>query len=89
MTAHWGAEYRGSEPLLWNGRPVVAVDMKSFEENNWGLGTSIKAGLEFGHPNPGQRRVRVMAEWYNGFDQHGQFYNNKVDYYGMGVSLGF
>jgi hypothetical protein len=30
-----------------------------------------------------------MAEWYKGFDPHGQFYNNKVEYYGMGVALGF
>ena len=65
------------------------MDMKSLEEHNWSIDTSVKAGLEFGHPNPGQRRLRIMAEWYKGFDPHGQFYNNKVEYYGMGVSLGF
>ena len=89
MSAHWGIEYRGSKPLVWNGRPIVGVDMKSFEEHNWSIDTSVKAGLEFGHPNPGQRRLRLMAEWYKGFDPHGQFYNNKVEYYGLGVSLGF
>jgi hypothetical protein len=89
LSAHWGIEYRGSDPLLWNGRPVVGVDMKSLEEHDWDIDTSIKAGLEFGHPNPGQRRLRVMAEWYQGFDPHGQFYTNKVDYLGLGVSLGF
>jgi hypothetical protein len=89
MSAHWGIEYRGSKPLVWSGRPIVGVDMKSFEEHNWAINTSIKAGLEFGHPNPGQRRLRLMAEWYKGFDPRGQFYKNKVEYYGMGVSLGF
>jgi hypothetical protein len=89
MSAHWGLEHRGSKPLVWNGRPIGGVDMKSFEEHNWAIDTSVKAGLEFGHPNPGQRRVRLMAEWYKGFDPRGQFYNNKVEYYGMGVSLGF
>ena len=89
MSAHWGIEYRGSKPLVWNGRPIGGVDMKSFEENNWAIDTSVKAGIEFGHPNPGQRRLRLMAEWYKGFDPRGQFYNNKVEYYGMGVSLGF
>ena len=89
MSAHWGIEYRGSNPLVWNGRPIGGVDMKSFEEHNWAIDTGVKAGLEFGHPNPGQRRLRLMAEWYKGFDPHGQFYNNKVEYYGMGVSLGF
>jgi hypothetical protein len=89
MSAHWGIEYRGSKPLLWNGRPVAGVDMKSFEEHNWNIDTSVKAGLEFGEPNPGHRRLRLMAEWYKGYDPRGQFYNNKVDYYGLGVSLGF
>ncbi|MDO9110607.1 MAG: DUF1207 domain-containing protein, partial [Desulfatirhabdiaceae bacterium] len=87
--AHWGLEYYGIKPLLWNGRLVAGVDMKSMEENDWAVDTSIKAGLEFGHPNPGQRRLRLMAEWYSGYDPHGQFYNNKVDYFGLGVSLGF
>ncbi len=88
-SGHWGIEYHGSKPLVWNGRPIVGVDMKSLEEHNWAIDTSVKAGLEFGHPNPGQRRLRLTAEWYKGFDPHGQFYNNKVEYYGMGVSLGF
>ncbi|MDQ1335008.1 MAG: hypothetical protein QG552_1958 [Thermodesulfobacteriota bacterium] len=89
LSAHWGIEYRASEPLVWNGRPIGGVDMKSFEEHDWAIDTSVKAGLEFGHPNPGQRRLRLMAEWYKGFDPRGQFYRNKVEYYGMGVSLGF
>jgi hypothetical protein len=89
MSAHWGIEYRSSKPLLWNARPVAGVDMKSFEEHNWNIDTSVKAGLEFGQPNPGHRRLRVMAEWYKGYDPRGQFYGNKVEYYGLGVSLGF
>lgn len=89
LSAHWGVEYRGKDPLLWNGRPLVGVDMKSLEEHEWAVDTSIKAGLEFGHPNPGQRRLRLLAEWYQGFDPHGQFYTNKVEYFGLGVSLGF
>jgi len=89
LSAHWGIEYHGSKPLLWNGRPIVGVDMKSFEEHNWDIDTSVKAGLEFGHPNPGQRRLRLMASWYKGFDPRGQFYINKVEYYGLEVSLGF
>jgi len=89
MSAHWGLEYRCSKPLVWNGRPIFGVDMKSMEEHNWSIDTSVKAGFEFGNPNPGQRRIRLMAEWYKGFDPHGQFYNNKVEYYGIGVSLGF
>jgi hypothetical protein len=88
-SAHWGIEYRGKKPLVWHGRLVGGMDMKSFEEHKWAIDTSVKVGLEFGQPNPGQRRVRLMALWYKGFDPRGQFYNNKVEYYGLGVSLGF
>lgn len=89
LSAHWGIEYRGSKALLWNGRPLGGVDMKSLEEHDWLVDIGAKAGLEFGHSNPGHRRLRLMAEWYKGFDPHGQFYVNKVEYYGVEVSLGF
>ncbi|RJX29987.1 MAG: DUF1207 domain-containing protein [Desulfurivibrio sp.] len=89
LSAHWGIEYRGAKPLMWTGRPVAGVDMKSLEENDWAIDISVKAGLEFGHPNPGQRRLRLMAQWYKGFDPYGQFYNNDIEYYGLGLSLGF
>lgn len=89
LSAHWAIEYRGSAPLLWNGRPLGGVDMKSLAEHGWAVDTSVKAGLEFGQANPGQRRLRLMAEWYKGFDPRGQFYVNKVEYYGLEVSLGF
>ena len=89
LSAHWGVEYRDSRPLFWGGRPIAGVDVKNLEEHDWANDTSIKAGLEFGHPNPGQRRLRLMAEWYQGFDPHGQFYSNKVEYFGLGLSLGF
>ncbi len=88
-STHWGLEYRGSKPLFLNGRLIAGLDMKSLEEHDWANDTSLKAGLEFGRPNPGQRRLRLMAEWYKGFDPYGQFYVNKVEYYGLGISLGF
>jgi hypothetical protein len=87
--AHWGIEYSHARPLLFNGRPIAGVDMKSMQEHKWAVDVSAKAGLEFGHPGPGQRRVRIMAEWYKGFDPHGQFYKRKVEYYGLVLSLGF
>ena len=89
LSAHWGIEYRGSKPVVWNGRPIGGVDMKSLDEHDWAVDTNVKVGLEFGHPNPGQRRLRLTAEWYNGYDPHGQFYDNKVEYFGLGISLGF
>ena len=88
-SAHWGLEYRGSKPLVWKGRPLGGIDMKSLEEHDWAIDTSVKAGLEFGRSDPGHRRLRLMAVWYQGFDPRGQFYANEVEYYGLELSLGF
>jgi len=30
-----------------------------------------------------------MAQWYKGYDPRGQFYNNRIEAYGLEVSLGF
>jgi hypothetical protein len=87
-SAHWGLEFRGSKPLLWKGRPLAGIDRKSLEEHDWAIDTSVKAGLELGRPDPGHRRLRVMGVWYPGFDPRGQFYANRVDYYGLEASLG-
>jgi hypothetical protein len=86
---HWGLEYLGVTPLVLGGRLVGAVDMKSMEQHNWATDISAKAGLEFGQPFPGHRRLRLMGQWYKGFDPHGQFYNNRIEYYGLELALGF
>jgi hypothetical protein len=88
-STHWGIEYRSSKALFWNGRPMAGVDMKKLEEHDWAIDTSVKAGFEFGHPSLGQRRLRLMAEYYKGLDPHGQFYTNKMESFGLGIVLGF
>ena len=89
LIAHWGVEYRYGKPILFGGRPIAGVDMKSLQEHKWAIDISTKAGLEFGRLGLGRRSLRIMAEWYKGFDPRGQFYNRKVEYYGLGVALGF
>lgn len=86
---HGGVEYHGRRGLLWGGRAVGGVDVKSWAEHDWDVDTSVKIGLEFGAADPGRRRLRVMAEGYDGFAPHGQFYNDEISYFGVGVYLGF
>jgi len=86
---HGGLEYRGKTPLLFGGRLVGGVDLKSWQEHAYSVDTSVKVGLEFGATQPGRRRLRVMAEGYRGYAPHGQFYDDKIKYFGLGVYLGF
>jgi len=86
---HGGIEYRGSTKFFDVGRLVGGLDLKSYQEHNWSVDVSLKAGFEFGSLTPGRRHLRLMAEVYKGFAPHGQFYTDKISYYGIGFSLGF
>lgn len=86
---HGGLEYRGRRPLLFGGRLASALDLKSWEEHDWSVDASLKVGLEFGTAQPGHRRLRLMAEAYDGHAPHGQFYQEEISYFGLGAYFGF
>ncbi|HEY0635078.1 MAG TPA: DUF1207 domain-containing protein [Gammaproteobacteria bacterium] len=89
LSFHGGTEYRGRN-ILWNGgRWLAAVDIKSWEQHSWTPDISIAIGPEFGPPQPGRRRMRVMLEGYRGHNPHGQFYESRLSYAGLGIFLGF
>ena len=85
---HGGLEYRGNQTVL-GGRPIGGLDLKSWQDHDWSLDANLKAGLEFGTPQPGNRRLRVMGEYYRGHAPYGQFYADKITFYGLGMYLGF
>ena len=70
-------------------RPVVAVDIKNFQENNWSTDVSARAGFEFEKLQVLSRKLQLMAEYYNGYTPSGQFYKNKVEYLGLGLHYHF
>lgn len=86
---HAGLEYRGKHTRLLGGRLVGGLDLKSWQEHDYSIDTSVKIGLEYGAIEPGSRRLRVMLEGYRGYAPHGQFYDDKLRYLGIGVYLGF
>lgn len=84
-----GVEYRGQR-LRWGlGRLIGAIDLRSFEEQNWRTARSIKAGIEVGQRDAGRRRVRLLAEYYSGPSPIGQFFDTEIRYAGAGVYFGF
>ncbi len=88
-SAHFGFDYVGSRKFFHRGRFIGGVDVKSYDELAWNLDTSVKFGILFGSPDSGHRRLRLLAEWYRGHDPRGQFFVNRVTYYGLNLSLGF
>jgi hypothetical protein len=73
------------------GHPVFFVagsDIKHFQHHNYDVNYSIKAGFEiFG--NVSQRRLRLLAGFYKGFNPFGQFYDQRVRAFGFEIDLGF
>lgn len=90
---HGGLEYRHPEPMFWLGRlgavrPVVGIDVKSWEQRDWGLGWSGRVGLELGSLPGGLGRGRSMTfflELYDGPNPYGQFYFEDTSFVGFGA----
>lgn len=89
---HGGLELRPSRRLARFGsiagvRFVAGVDVKSSEQQDWKLATSVRTGFEFDRPrdtDPPGRRWGLLAEAYNGPSPYGQFFRRHVRSYGFG-----
>lgn len=90
-----GFEWRGQthSPTIARGfrfvtTPVVGVEVKVVEELGWQPSMRLIAGVELARAR-GQRGVHLLAEYYRGFFPYGQFYDQRVDHFGVGVHLEF
>jgi hypothetical protein len=89
ITLQAGVEYYGAQKILWGGRLVGGLDLRSTEENNWPVNPSGKIGLQFDGAAGTGRSIRLLLEGYHGFSPHGQFYTNRINYVGLALSLEF
>ena len=44
--------------------PIVAADIKNFEDNNWNTDVSARAGVEFENLQVLSRKLLIFAEYY-------------------------
>ncbi|MGR8939956.1 MAG: DUF1207 domain-containing protein [Gammaproteobacteria bacterium] len=89
-SVQYGVEFRSPWRFdVASMRPIAAVDIKNFEENNWNTDVSARAGVEFDNLQVLGRKLQVLVEYYNGFSPSGQFYNDKVEYIGLGAHYHF
>ena len=70
-------------------RPIIAADLKNYQENNWSTDVSARAGVEFENLKVLGRKLQILAEYYNGYTPSGQFYRDKVEYIGVGAHYHF
>jgi len=95
IRAQWGFELRGptmDSPILGTVvaglriTPVLGTDFKSFEELNWVINTNVVGGIEWSMDGS-TRRLRVLLNYYHGFNPYGQFFAQKIETVGFGLYL--
>ena len=84
-----GVEYYGAQKAIWGAQPIAGLDLRSTQQNSWPVNASLKIGLRFDGAAGSGRSLRLMAEGYNGYAPHGQFYSDRIEYIGVGLSLDF
>ncbi len=87
-TSQAGAEL-SSPWTFWSGkvRPVAYLDVQANERSNWRMGNSVMAGLQFENARIGDRKLQLLAEYFSGPSPNGQFYNQNMEWIGVGVHL--
>jgi hypothetical protein len=68
-------------------RPIAAVDVQYREQNDWHADLSVRAGVQLEKVSVFDRKIQLLAEYFNGYSPNGQFYRDKVEYIGFGIHL--
>ena len=87
----WGLELRGSRGIEFiYGNPILVggADFKSFEQLAWNVNTNIVGGLEWYGPQA-TRRIRLLLNYYYGYNPYGQFFSQKIETIGIGLYFRF
>lgn len=85
-SSQYGVEFRSPWRIESASiRPIIGVDCKNYEENQWNMDVSIKAGAEFEKLQVLGRKLQILVEYFKGYTPVGQFYKDKVEYIGLGA----
>jgi uncharacterized protein DUF1207 len=85
----------GSElksPLAFFGwlRPVAALDTKFSQENDYHADWSARAGFQFENEKIFKsRKLLLLAEYYKGQSPNGQFFDRRIEFWGVGLHFFF
>jgi hypothetical protein len=55
------------------------------EETDWDADVSVRAGVQFEAEKLKDRNLQLMLEYYHGHSPHGQFFDRRIEYWGVGI----
>ena len=80
--AEWGLQYE-RQNLFWDRiGGYTALDISSYEENNWQANTTVQLGISW--PTL-KRQWRLGIEYYDGRSQMGEFFQFDEKYLSLGL----
>jgi hypothetical protein len=85
-----GTELRS--PLAFWGwlRPIAALDTKFTQENDYHADWSVRAGFQFENEKIFKsRKLLLLAEYYKGQSPNGQFFDRRIEFWGLGLHFFF
>jgi len=89
---HYGAEYHGTA-FYHKGTcyisPVAGIDFKNWSENNYATDISAVGGIQLSNGKPDSSKLQFLLEFYRGHSPYGQFFVNKIQYFGLGIHFYF
>ena len=89
----WSVQYGLELTSPWPARearwrPIAAVNVQQRQENGWSADVSARAGIEIDGVLA-TRKVQFLLEYFNGHSPNGQFFKDKVEYFGIGTHFHF
>ncbi len=71
------------------GTPFLAIHLENWQVRHWSLDTTIKVGYELSKMQGIGRKMRIYADYHQGFSYEGQFFKKRVKYGEVGLSWGW
>lgn len=86
----YGVEFRSPWRIeLVSLRPIMAVDIKNHQQNDWNADVSARAGFQLDRFQAFGRKLLFLVEYFHGNSPTGQFFRERVDYLGIGAHYHF
>lgn len=84
-----GFEWYCPQPTGWRGTPFVALNIDSRGDSDFDPGVTAQAGWLWRNPYQRLANLRLFVEYTNSQSPYGQFFRDKEDFYGVGLSCDY
>jgi hypothetical protein len=89
----WSVQYGVELTSPWPARtsrwrPIAGANFEQRQENGWSLDTSVRAGIQIDGVLL-TRNLQFLLEYFNGHSPNGQFYKDRIEYFGIGTHFHF